>query len=92
MNIKIPETNIIYFIRKLTASILTDILISCVLIVYKKLLDTELYFHSHVELIPCHDLDWLGIIRFIAYDLYTALIRQNLENVSIAGNNLTLTN
>jgi hypothetical protein len=57
MTIKIPKTNIIYFIRKLTASILIDTLISYVLIVYKNSLDTELYFHRHVDYIPCHDSD-----------------------------------
>jgi hypothetical protein len=63
------------------------------------MLDSKLHFHHHIDYLYSRTLKLLGLIRFITYSLssldclkvlYTALVRSNLEYVSVAWNNLTL--
>jgi hypothetical protein len=64
------------------------------------MLDSEMYFHCHVDFVYSQALRTLGLICFITYHissldslvvLYNALIMSKLQYASVIWNNLTLT-
>jgi hypothetical protein len=106
IKLNIHKTNIIYFTCK-TNFVHFNYCVSTVLILrsdcIKDLgvtLDSNLYFHSHVNVVYSQAHRALGLIHYITYNfsslgclvtLHNALIRSKLDYTSVIWNNLTLT-
>jgi hypothetical protein len=95
MELIIQKTRIIYFTRKFNSAHFNYcvsnaiILRSACIQDLGVMLDSKLYFHSHVDFEHSQALRTLGLIRYVTYNsssldclvvLYNSLIRSKLEN------------